>query len=1298
MNHKLICIGLAVSVSVFGGQPQTISFPPLENLIAGSPPAALAATSDSGLPVQYAVVSGEKLVSLDDHWIKLTGLTGTVTVEAAQSGNEIYAAAAPVRHTFIVSPTPGAPVKLTDCGGIWTWFNDERAIIADGKLITGYVDNDGYSGVSSYDLQTHEMSFFTLSTWRQKDDHDNAGFCRLPDGRILALYARHASTLTCEYRVTDQPGDISAWSDEQSFSIAAGNVTYSNPHMLSAETNRIYNFFRGDGSDTHLIWSDDLGANWASAVRIFDTLGRPYVKYCSDGISRIDLAFTSAHPGEHYADLHHMYYQSGNFYQTDGTLITSLSALTNAPITPWAATMVYDMDGPSAIGRPWILDVAHDRLGRPVIVFSTNYGSTTDDFGDGADIRYFHARWDGSAGTWILNQIAYAGSCLYEDAPYYSGGVSFDPDDPSGVYLSSNVNPADGSAVGSGAHEIYKASTVDGGGRWTYSAITANSPEGNYRPFVPGGHGSNPCLLWFRGSYPTYSSYKTHIYATFSDELINAAPIVSLKSPGRDIIYLPDSETRLHVELLVEDDTLEEVTCRWSTASGPFDVGFGATNASVTFADFPGDGIYHLRATADDGSIAASRDLTVYAGTRPQPPATNNLVLHLGFDEGAGVGVATNDSSSLGNNAVWSGAPSSLLSGAVDKGVFFNGVDTLATVADNSSLDPVGAFTLGFWMKPYEDHTGGLVSKRESISSGNAFTAYYANKKVNIDINGSSDRFTSLSLLEPGQWHHVVLIFDGSLPEMQRARLYIDGELDRTAKERSATIENSAAPVLIGLPNVGHTGFFHGGLDDIRLYMRVLTDSDVAALWSLGCAAPLVGAAISPSEVSIGSAVQMNGSGGDAGIPVFSDSFENGVNNTDNTDGYIGDANFWPDYRTQQYGAVSGTNALVVSGAAGGGGFIKYFESPQTLAAGDTITLKWHVRDQEITGTDPFSRVGFFKKGAATVTDYANGGTADPAFTDYTGYYYNTIINRASTNAVAGLSLYKRNPTTSETLLTPTDASSMFLDTVKSYHERMTSAEWTPEQTVAMTRTETGWNVVTVLGGDSDTDAVSNSFSFADAFAITEFDGVSIFYSSGGANTALIYDDVSVFLAGKDGRWFVSGSSNALDFISCTGAVTRLPGLWDVRYQRSNEVCAVSAGTLLTVTDRYAAWAERYELSASQNAEGDDPDEDSVVNLIEYASGTDPSVANSGGGLGGQSFSSVTVSGGTNLFNFVYYRNRLLSDLIYSPQVNSNLTDSAGWVPIAQERISVTNPIEVWRVRMPLDAMQGFMRLRVGTE
>ncbi len=101
----------AVSVTfAVNKAPQTITFPNPGPQTYGVAPIALTASASSGLAVSYSVTSGPATVN--GSTLTITG-PGSVTLQATQSGNPNYAAAAPINASFTVAAAPAPTYTLT---------------------------------------------------------------------------------------------------------------------------------------------------------------------------------------------------------------------------------------------------------------------------------------------------------------------------------------------------------------------------------------------------------------------------------------------------------------------------------------------------------------------------------------------------------------------------------------------------------------------------------------------------------------------------------------------------------------------------------------------------------------------------------------------------------------------------------------------------------------------------------------------------------------------------------------------------------------------------------------------------------------------------------------------------------------------------------------------------------------------------------------------------------------------------------------------------------------------------------
>ena len=452
---------------------------------------------------------------------------GTLTNWSNRSWLEGFLVGDPV----LPLPPPGnATVIAPD--GAWTWFNDERSIVHQGSLYSGYVLSDGRYGVTRFDLsngQAHHMIISTSSS-QQRDDHNNPSLTVLPDGRILALYAKHlgGSQFYQRTSLVTNPSTLADWGPEITRAVPANN-TYNNTYRLSGEADTLFNFHRCINFNPTLTISNDGGATWGASRQLVGTGSgntRPYPRYVSNGVDRVDFIYTDGHPRDVDNSVYHLTYRAGAFYKTDGAFVDSLA---NIPLDHDAGergSVIYQYSsaawgpgqGPDDYipnARGWTWDIHYDRDGVPVCVFQAQVGS------DGAGwansrIYYYYARWTGTA--WQKRFIAQAGRGIYSAESDYGGGMCLDPEDPRVVYISTNA--ASPFALGdvnnvplaaNARFEIWRGFTADGGLTFSWTQITQNSAADNLRPIVPQRHGRTECLVWFHGTYTSYTNFSTQV-------------------------------------------------------------------------------------------------------------------------------------------------------------------------------------------------------------------------------------------------------------------------------------------------------------------------------------------------------------------------------------------------------------------------------------------------------------------------------------------------------------------------------------------------------------------------------------------------------------------------------------------------------------------------------------------------------------------------------------------------------------------------------------------------------------------
>lgn len=410
-----------------------------------------------------------------------------------------------------------AQTALTN-DGAWCWFSDPRAVYlsgSKGKIVTGWINKYGDVYAATLDIKTGKSEQQQLYKQLEIDDHDNPAFLELADGNILAQYTWHGGNkngMGVIQHITSRPDALSSFGGAFVFKPYSAPLlakyvretyTYANPFRLEKENNRLYSFGRWIGFKPNFITSSDGGKTWSEphvviTSKIPDTNNRPYVKYHSDGISKIHLVFTDGHPNnEPTNSVYYCYYENGAFRKADGTQISTID---NLPFHPEDATVVYKAT--PASGKAWIFDIAIDSKGRPVIAY-TRYPTNQEHL-------YHYAVYD--KGQWVDNLLINSGTWFPETPEgekqreeNYSGGMTLDPLHPETVYFSHQVN---------GIFEISKATTKNMGRNWKTTPITRNSALHNVRPVVPRYKKKEDptVLLWMQlRKYLHYTDYDADI-------------------------------------------------------------------------------------------------------------------------------------------------------------------------------------------------------------------------------------------------------------------------------------------------------------------------------------------------------------------------------------------------------------------------------------------------------------------------------------------------------------------------------------------------------------------------------------------------------------------------------------------------------------------------------------------------------------------------------------------------------------------------------------------------------------------
>lgn len=707
---------------------------------------------------------------------------------------------------FITVPLMGGDLLVFNDNGGWCWYQDERAILHDNKLVIGSVANGAGTGgssrsgdieVTTYDLAAETLVRTTLHDNLQADDHDCQAFLPLPDGRVLAMYTRHLSDSLIHCRITTNPYDTTVWGSDVQLTRGA-STSYSNLFFLGDENGgngRIYDFYRGEHYNPNFIVSDDNGASWSYGGWLIRKDGqRPYVKYTSNNMDTVFFICSNAHPREYYnggyggTSIFAGYVFQGGLYRMDGTKLRDIS--TSDAAAPESLTLVYAGD---STHRAWPNDIHLDAEGHPYYVFSVQVASSGTF--DGSDLRYSYARWDGSQMN--TYPLAYAGSALYSAENDYAGLAALNPKDPNVVYISTNANPMTGvplisSGDGSRHYEIFRGTTADGGATWVWDYITKNSTVDNIRPIIPIWDDPQTILLWMRGTYSTYTSYNMQIVGMFDPEPIisNEPEITDQPDPAA----APLGGTAIFE---VQATGLEPLTYTWYMENdGGSDIEVGENSSVLVLNNIQSSDIgkYYCVVSNSAGSAVSSSAALMPADLSAYWPLDGNY----------------SDVTGNGYDATAAGSPS-FTSGHIGQAVSFNGSSYL-NCQNSSGLTLKDGGTISAWV-----NTSSLSTAWASVVTKGRYSwrlcRNNATNYISFHFNSPSYEYQANGDIPvvDGGWHHLAATYD-----RQSINLYVDGRLDASAQTPEAVNEQSD-PVYIGNRSDA-ARYWTGLIDEVRIY------------------------------------------------------------------------------------------------------------------------------------------------------------------------------------------------------------------------------------------------------------------------------------------------------------------------------------------------------------------------------------------------------------------------------------------------------------------------------------------------
>lgn len=161
-----------------------------------------------------------------------------------------------------------------------------------------------------------------------------------------------------------------------------------------------------------------------------------------------------------------------------------------------------------------------------------------------------------------------------------------------------------------------------------------------------------------------------------------------------------------------------------------------------------------------------------------------------------------------------------------------------------SAVRPTSNFTISLWYNAdnyggtYPALFGGEGLGNATAKGGIAISFFSSLDRMYLDIYSSTDRYSNIlydvsTTLPTGNWHHIVLRYDGTTFSSYQNNTLIDSK-----NIGSITIDWSGyigSDVGIGrMEQAGSYYYFDGKIDEVMIWNRALSTDDIAVLYNSG--------------------------------------------------------------------------------------------------------------------------------------------------------------------------------------------------------------------------------------------------------------------------------------------------------------------------------------------------------------------------------------------------------------------------------------------------------------------------------
>lgn len=224
-------------------------------------------------------------------------------------------------------------------------------------------------------------------------------------------------------------------------------------------------------------------------------------------------------------------------------------------------------------------------------------------------------------------------------------------------------------------------------------------------------------------------------------------------------------------------------------------------------------------------SFSLSQIDSITFSFQPGTIPTQGLVAYYPFNGNA------NDESGNGHQGVAYGATLTTdRFGNQNRAYHFNGTSDSIALSNTSSLNfSSGGFTLSAWANFSGNLTDGLIVAKHVVGTSNNNGLFISVWHNQFAFYLKEPRLTTPLTYSDNAWHHLVGVYDGTAQY-----IYVDGFLKASLGESGPISNVVSMKIGSGSGPLSPLALFRGMIDDVRIYSRALSQSEIQQLYHEG--------------------------------------------------------------------------------------------------------------------------------------------------------------------------------------------------------------------------------------------------------------------------------------------------------------------------------------------------------------------------------------------------------------------------------------------------------------------------------